>query len=84
MSDPAKYRSKEEVEAYKLQDPIELVRKTILSKKWATEKELEGIEEKVEEIVNQSVEFAENSDYPSADQLYTDIYQEENYPFIIE
>lgn len=83
MSDPAKYRTKEEVEAYKLLDPIERVRKTILSKKWANVEELETIEEKTEQLVLASVEFAENSDYPDADALYTDIYQEE-YPFIIE
>lgn len=84
MSDPAKYRTKEEVEAYKLQDPIERVRKTIVSKKWATAAELEAMEESTEAIVNASVEFAENSEYPSPDALYTDVYQEENYPFIIE
>lgn len=84
MSDPAKYRTKEEVEAYKLQDPIERVRKTIVSKKWATAAELEAMEESTEAIVNASVEFAENSEYPTPDALYTDVYQEENYPFIIE
>lgn len=83
MSDPAKYRTKEELEAYKMQDPIERVRKTILSKKWATAEALEQIEEKTEQLVLASVEFAENSEYPSADALYTDVYQEE-YPFIIE
>jgi pyruvate dehydrogenase E1 component alpha subunit len=83
MSDPAKYRTKEELESFKLQDPIELVRKTILSKKWATAEELELIEEKTEQVVLASVEFAENSEYPSADALYKDVYQEE-YPFIIE
>ena len=83
MSDPAKYRTKEEVEAYKLQDPIERVRKTILSKKWATPAELEAIEETTEKLVLAAVDFAESSDYPDAEALYTDIYQEE-YPFIIE
>ena len=83
MSDPAKYRTKEELEAYKMQDPIERVRKTILSKKWASAESLEQIEEKTEQLVLASVEFAENSEYPSDDALYTDVYQEE-YPFIIE
>jgi pyruvate dehydrogenase E1 component alpha subunit len=83
MSDPAKYRTKEEVEAYKLQDPIERVKKTILSKKWATEADIENIELKIENIVAESVEFAENSPYPTEDALYSDIYQEA-YPFIIE
>ena len=83
MSDPAKYRTKEELEEYKQQDPIERVRKTIISKKWATEAELEQTEVQLEQLVLASVEFAENSEYPSADALYTNIYQEE-YPFIIE
>jgi len=83
MSDPAKYRSKEELEDYKLRDPIERVRKTIITKKWATVEELELIEEKTEQLVLAAVEFAENSDYPSADALYKDVYQED-YPFIIE
>jgi len=83
MSDPAKYRTKEKLEEYKLQDPIERIRKTILSKKWASNDDLEKIEEKVNEIILASVEFAENSDYPAADSLYTDVYQHE-YPFIIE
>ena len=83
MSDPAKYRTKEELEEYKQQDPIERVKKTILSKKWATEAELEQTEVQLEQLVLASVEFAENSEYPSADALYTNIYQEE-YPFIIE
>lgn len=83
MSDPAKYRTKEELDEYKRQDPIERVKKTILSKKWATAGELEKIEEKIEQVVLDSVEFAENSEYPSADALYTNVYQEE-YPFIIE
>jgi len=83
MSDPAKYRTKEKLEEYKLQDPIERVRKTIIAKKWATASELEEIEDATEQHVLASVEFAENSEYPSADALYTDVYQEE-YPFIIE
>ncbi|MFM9944575.1 MAG: pyruvate dehydrogenase (acetyl-transferring) E1 component subunit alpha [Bacteroidia bacterium] len=83
MSDPAKYRTKEKLEASKLQDPIERVRKTILSKKWATTEELEKIEEKTEQLVLAAVEFAENSEYPGIDALYTNVYQEE-YPFIIE
>ncbi len=83
MSDPAKYRSKEELEEYKMQDPIERVRKTILTKKWASESQLIQIEEEIETKVLAAVEFAENSDYPTADALYSDVYQEE-YPFIIE
>lgn len=83
MSDPAKYRSKEEVEEYKAQDPLEKVRNTLLDKKWYTESELEAWEEKIMQVVLESVEFAENSPYPDESELYTDVYMEE-YPFIIE
>ncbi len=84
MSDPAKYRTKEEVEDYKNQDPIEKVKATILSNKWLNEKQLEELEEKIEKIVNDSVEFAENSPYPDASEIYSDVYQEANYPFIMD
>ncbi|MFY8189675.1 MAG: pyruvate dehydrogenase (acetyl-transferring) E1 component subunit alpha [Bacteroidia bacterium] len=84
MSDPAKYRSKEEVEEYKNQDPIEQVKNTLLKKKYASEADLEAIEEKIAEIVNESVTFSENSPYPEASALYEDVYFEPNYPFIKE
>jgi pyruvate dehydrogenase E1 component alpha subunit len=83
MSDPAKYRSKEEVEEYKAQDPLEKVRKTLMDNGWYTESELEAWEEKIMQVVLDSVEFAENSPYPDESELYTDVYMEE-YPFIIE
>ncbi len=83
MSDPAKYRSKEELKSYKLKDPIEVTRKTIIDNKWFTDAELVQMEEEVEETIKECVEFAENSEYPSIDELYTDVYVED-YPFIIE
>lgn len=84
MSDPQKYRTKEELEQYKEQDPIEDVRNTILTQNLATEDELNAIDEKVKEVVAESVRFAEESPYPPADEVYKDIYVEENYPFIVE
>jgi len=83
MSDPAKYRTKEEVEHYKSIDPIEVVAETMKKKKWITQKELDAIEDEIAEVVNDSVEFSENSDYPDASELYTDVYVED-YPFIVE
>jgi len=83
MSDPAKYRTKEEVEQYKSIDPIEVVAETMKKKKWITQKELDAIEDEIAEVVNDSVEFSENSDYPDASELYTDVYVED-YPFIVE
>jgi pyruvate dehydrogenase E1 component alpha subunit len=84
MSDPAKYRSREEVEKYKNQDPIEKVQETILKNKWLTEKQIEEIEEKVAGIVDESVEFAENSPFPDPSEIYNDVYQEADYPFIMD
>ncbi|KXK29226.1 MAG: pyruvate dehydrogenase E1 component subunit alpha [Bacteroidetes bacterium OLB12] len=84
MSDPQKYRTKDEVEEYKQRDPIEQVRATILSKKIATEKELEAIEAKVNAQVEESVKFAEESDFPNPSEALTDVYYEPNYPFIMD
>ncbi len=83
MSDPASYRSKEEVTKYKEQDPIETTKQSILKNKFATEAELEQMEERIIEEVNRSVEFAENSPYPDVSELYTDVYQG-NYPYIMD
>ncbi len=84
MSDPAKYRTKEEVEEYKQQDPIEQVRKVILDNNYATQADLDAIEEKIGAVIQDSVEFSENSPWPDASELYTDVYMEPNYPFINE
>lgn len=84
MSDPAKYRTKEELEDYRAQDPIVVTRATILKKKYATEAELDVIDEKIEEVVKASVEFAENSPIPDESELYTDVYLQEDYPFIMD
>jgi pyruvate dehydrogenase E1 component alpha subunit len=81
MSDPQKYRSKEEVEQYKQRDPIEQVRATILSKKMATEADLAAIEQKVNAQVEESVKFAEESKFPEVEEAMRDIYAEPNYPF---
>lgn len=82
MSDPAKYRTKEEVESYKQKDPVEMVRKEILSKKLATENELTTIDQKVKEEVSLCVKFAEESAYPAPENAYTDVYADPAYPFL--
>jgi pyruvate dehydrogenase E1 component alpha subunit len=75
MSDPAKYRSKEEVAVFKDErDPIEQLKKTLLSKKIASEEELKNIEKRIKEIVAEAVEFSSNSPEPEISELYTDIY----------
>lgn len=84
MSDPAKYRSKEEVEKYKSQDPIEVVLKTMQEKKYITDEQVEAIENRVKAIVEESVHFAEESPYPYASELFKDVYVQEDYPYIVE
>lgn len=84
MSDPAKYRTKEELEYYKGKDPIENVKSTILSKKYASEAEIEEIDEKIRKLVQESVDFAENSNFPDSSEAYKDVYVQTDYPFLIE
>ncbi len=76
MSDPAKYRTKEEVDRIRTeQDPIEQVRKRLLDKKWASEDELKKIDTSVRAIVNEAAEFATHDPEPDAGELYTDVYR---------
>ena len=84
MSDPAKYRTKEELENFKSQDPIEEVKATILKKKYATEDDLKAIDEKIKAQVLESVKFAEESPYPTADEVYKDVYEQEDFPYTID
>jgi len=84
MSDPAKYRTKDEVESYKAKDPVEMVLKTIQEKKYATEKEIEAIRNKIKDIVEDSVKFAEESKYPDPSELYIDVYVQQDYPYIMD
>ncbi len=84
MSDPAKYRTKEEVESYKAQDPIQRVLATITKNKFATDSELEEINARVIAQVEEAVKFAEASPFPDASELFKDIYEQEDYPFIRE
>lgn len=84
MSDPQKYRTKDEVEEYKQRDPVEQVRHTILTKKIATEADLAAIEEKVNAQVEESVRFAEESKFPDASEALTDVYAEPDYPYVLD
>ena len=74
MSDPAKYRSKEEVQKMREEhDPIEQVRGRLLRDKFATEDELKAIDAKVRAIVAEAAEFASNDPEPDVSELWTDI-----------
>lgn len=84
ISDPQKYRTKEEVDEYKGKDPLQQVRASILDNKYASEEELSQIDQRVEEIVNQSVKFAEESPWPDDSEVLKDVYIDQNYPFIVD
>jgi len=84
MSDPQTYRTKEEVEEYKKNDCIERVIKTMKNNNWITDADIEKIEEKVKAIIEESVQFAEESPYPEPHELYEDVYVQPDYPFIKE
>ena len=82
MSDPQKYRSKEEVAEYQAKDPIALCLTMSKEKNWATEEEVNSINQRVKDLVAECVKFAEESDFPDASELYKGIYAQEDYPFI--
>jgi pyruvate dehydrogenase E1 component alpha subunit len=74
MSDPAKYRTREEVEKVRTEhDPIEQVRRRILEKGYAKEDEIKKIDARVRDIVNEAAEFATNDPEPDPSELYTDV-----------
>lgn len=84
MSDPQKYRTKEELKEYKDLDPIAFVKSALLENKWLTEEQLKEIDGKIKQEVDDSVTFAENSPYPDNSEVYKDIYTQEDYPFLID
>lgn len=77
MSDPAKYRSKEEVQKMrKEQDPIDNLRHTIMEAAYASEDELKEIDKEIKSIVTAAAEFAQQSPEPDPSELYTDVLLE--------
>lgn len=84
MSDPAKYRTKEELNSYKDRDPIASVLSTIHENNYASEDELKAIEAKIKQTIEECVEFAEAGEFPTAEDIYDGIYAQEDYPFIKE
>ncbi|MCL4135432.1 UNVERIFIED_CONTAM: hypothetical protein GTU68_002466 [Idotea baltica] len=84
VSDPAKYRSKEEVKAYKAKDPIYFIEEKMMTEGIASEAEIKEIEQRIIEEINEATEFAENSPLPDPKDLYTHNYHQEDYPFIMD
>jgi pyruvate dehydrogenase E1 component alpha subunit len=75
MSDPAKYRTREEVQKMRDErDPIEQVRDLLLTGKHATDDDLKAIDKEIKSIVNEAAEFSKESPEPALEELWTDIY----------
>ena len=84
VSDPAKYRTKDELNKYKALDPIEIIKDRILKGKIASAKEVEKIEDAINKEIEAAVKFAEESELPLASELYDNNYVQEDYPFITD
>ena len=82
MSDAEAYRTKDEVAEAKNDDPILLVKNRILENNWATENELEEIENKVKIFVDECENFAETSPFPDTEVMYKYVYSQTDYPFL--
>ena len=74
MSDPAKYRTKEELESYKSNDPLDIIYKAILKRKYCSKQDLEKINKNIIQEIKDAAEFALESPFPSDEELYTNVY----------
>jgi pyruvate dehydrogenase E1 component alpha subunit len=75
MSDPAKYRAKEEVQKMREEhDPIEQVKARVIRANMASEDDLKKVDAEIRAIVTEAAEFAQSDPEPDASELYTDIY----------
>jgi pyruvate dehydrogenase E1 component alpha subunit len=82
VSDPGKYRSKEEVAEYKEKDPIKVLEAKLLDDGMATAEEIKAIKDMIKTEIDEAVAFAEAGEYPDPSELYTDNYVQADYPFI--
>ena len=82
VSDPAKYRTKEEVQSYQDRDPIKVIENKILSEGIASEEEIKAIKDLIKKEIEDAVEFAENSPLPDPSELYEDNYMQQDYPYL--
>jgi pyruvate dehydrogenase E1 component alpha subunit len=77
MSDPAKYRTRDEVQKMREErDPIEQVRRRLIETKQASEDDLKQIDSEIRAVVNEAAEFAQKDPEPDPSELWTDVYKE--------
>ncbi len=84
VSDPAKYRTKDELNEYKAKDPVFLTEEKIVKDKIASQADVDKIKEAIEAEIKNAMEFAENSPLPLGSELYEDNYVQKDYPFIMD
>jgi pyruvate dehydrogenase E1 component alpha subunit len=84
ISDPQKYRTKKKWKNTSRKIQLKQVLKTIFDNKYATQQEVDAINNRVTESVNQSVKFAEESPWPNDDEVLKDVYLDKEYPFIVD
>jgi pyruvate dehydrogenase E1 component alpha subunit len=82
MSDAQHYRTKEEVEEYKKIDPITQVLDIIKEKGYATDEEIQAMDNRVRDLVEECEKFAEESPYPDLNVMYDVVYEQRDYPFL--
>jgi pyruvate dehydrogenase E1 component alpha subunit len=82
MSDAQHYRTKNEVSGYQKIDPINTTLEVIKKNKYASENEIEAINQEVKETIADAIQFAEDSPFPVKQDLYDSVYEQEDYPFI--
>lgn len=82
VSDPARYRSKDEVNEYKEQDPVKTTENRILDLGVATKADIQRINDRIKVEIGEAVKFAEESPYPHPEDLFKDNYTQADYPFI--
>ncbi len=83
-SDPAKYRTREELDEYKAKDPTETILEKMKKDYKITDEEIEAIKERVKSEIDECVQFAEDSPFPDESELLKDVYAEDDYPFITD
>lgn len=82
MSDPANYRTKDELEEKKEEDPIIRLKSYMLEHEMATNDDLDAVDEEVKQEVLDAVEFSEESEMPEIASIYEDVYVQPDYPFL--
>lgn len=84
VSDPSKYRTKDELNEYKDKDPIVMIVNKIIDNKLATQKEIDKIKAEIDAEIEGAMKFADESDFPLGSELYDDNYTQKDYPFITD